>query len=382
MVGVASQKHTSPVVLHFGALGTRDIPEWPGHLLPTAASLCPQGGIRPLGGLSHREAAPGHAPGQANIAGLTYHASIAILEATHPKSDAIHAATQSALLINPRTVRNVAAMRRSLQAELTRASWPEAQCFEASGEDSGERWLRDAVAGGVKLVFVCGGDGTVRTSLNVLADTKVTVAIIPRGTANVLALNLGLPGSIATCVHLATNGSRRSIDLGEVNGQLFASMTGIGLDAKIMASTNRQSKRLVGWLAYAWAALGHLNDRPFNVSIKLDDQEPVQCRARSVLIGNVSKLPGGINFLPAASPDDGLLDLAIIAPRQIWNWPDFLARAALGRPNKRELQTFQATNIEITTDSPQPMEIDGNILPPASTLKLRIRPKALIVCAP
>jgi YegS/Rv2252/BmrU family lipid kinase len=288
----------------------------------------------------------------------------------------------SAVLANPARVSNLASVRRSILRVLADEGWPEPTWLQTTREDAGESQARRAVADGASVLFVCGGDGTVMAAAAALAGSDTAMAVIPSGTGNVLALNLGLPTDVPSAVRLATRGGRRRIDLGEVDGRLFTVAAGIGLDALILADAPHLVKHRVGWLAYAAAALRHLGEPQFATEVSLDGGEPIARHVRSVLVANVGRLPGGITLLPSAVPDDGLLDVALIAPRRLLDWARLL-RSLLGRhPKGGRLETFRARQVEITTDSSQPREIDGDSLPPGLALAVRVRPAALTVCVP
>ena len=106
---------------------------------------------------------------------------------------------------------------------------------------------QELVDQGVDLLFVWGGDGTVQRAIDALAGRPVTIAIVPAGTANLLATNLGLPQDLDACVRIGLHGARRSLDVGKVNGEHFAVMAGAGLDAMMIRSAEPISRtRWVG----------------------------------------------------------------------------------------------------------------------------------------
>src|SRR6476661_8791995 len=116
-----------------------------------------------------------------------------------------------------------------------------------------------AVADGAEVVFAWGGDGTVQRCVDVLAGTEATLAILPAGTANLLAHNLGVPIDLAEAVEVGLHGAERSIDVGVVNGEHFAVMAGTGFDALMIRDADRGLKDRVGRLAYVWTGARHLD---------------------------------------------------------------------------------------------------------------------------
>ena len=258
--------------------------------------------------------------------------------------------------------------------------WPEPLWLQTEREDAGESAARRAVAAGAEVLFVCGGDGTVMAAAAALAGTDTALAVIPSGTGNLLALNLRLPTDVVSAVRIATRGARRNIDLGEADGRLFAVAAGIGLDAQILAETPRRAKHRLGWPAYAASALRHLGGPRFPAKVSLDGGTPIEREVRSVLVANVGRLPGGINLLPEAVADDGLLDVALIAPRRLHDWARLLTSLIGRHPAGGRLETFRARRVDITASEPQPREMDGEPLAPGELLTVRIRPNALTVC--
>ncbi|MGC2296234.1 MAG: diacylglycerol kinase family protein [Candidatus Dormiibacterota bacterium] len=282
--------------------------------------------------------------------------------------------------MNPARVRSQAGLRKSIVRALAEEGWPEPLWLQTDREDAGESAARRAVAVGTEVLFVCGGDGTVMAAAAALAGTQTALAVIPSGTGNLLALNLRLPADVVSAVRVVTRGDRRNIDLGEVDGRLFAVAAGIGLDAQILAETPRRAKHRLGWPAYAAAALRHLGEPRFPAKVSLDGGTPIEREVRSVLVANVGRLPGGINLLPGAVADDGLLDVALIAPRRLHDWARLLTSLMGRHPTGGRLETFRARRVDVTTPEPQPREMDGESLPPGEVLAVRIRPHALTVC--
>jgi diacylglycerol kinase family enzyme len=135
-------------------------------------------------------------------------------------------------------------------------------------------------------------------------------------------------------------------------------------------------------LAYVLSALAHLFDRPMRVDICIDDAPALRRKARTVLVGNVGALQGGITLFPDAEPDDGRLDLAIIAPRHLGHW----ARIAWGvlRRHRRvpRLEILRCSRVTIRSDREQSRQLDGDVIAAGRTLDVAVRPGALLVCSP
>ena len=286
------------------------------------------------------------------------------------------------MVVNPVKVDDLAQRRRVVNAALADAGWPDATWFETTIEDSGFVQARDAVEQGADVVFACGGDGTVMECVRALAGTDAALAVLPAGTGNLLAANLGLPDDAAAGVTLATQMGRRQLDVGVVEDRCFVVMAGMGFDADMVASTSESRKARFGVAAYVWTALQRLRDRPMRVTVRLDDDPPLRRRVRTVIVGNVGRLQGGVRLLAAAEPDDGQMDVAIIAPRSLLHW----LRLAWGVLRRHDhipgMEVLRARRVEIISDRDQPRELDGDAIAPGRTLTVTVRPRALTLCVP
>jgi diacylglycerol kinase family enzyme len=289
---------------------------------------------------------------------------------------------RSAVVVNPVKVPDMDLLRRTICSGLAEAGWPEPAWFSTTPEDPGRGMTAKAVEEGAELVFACGGDGTVMACVTALAGTDVAMAVLPAGTGNLLAANLGLAGDAATGVQVALDGGRRRIDVGVVDDRCFAVMAGMGFDAEMLAGTSDRAKRHIGWLAYVGGAVKHLRDRPMRARIVLDGGAPMHRRPRTVIVGNVGRLQGGVRLLSEAEPDDGKLDVAILSPNNLRHW------AALGwaviRRSKRVplMETYKAERIEIVCNRAQPRQLDGDLIEPGKGLRIHVRHRALLLCVP
>jgi diacylglycerol kinase family enzyme len=289
---------------------------------------------------------------------------------------------RSAVVVNPVKVPDKDLLRRTISQGLAKVGWPEPVWFETTPEDPGRGQATKAVADGAELVFVCGGDGTVMACVTALAGSDVAMAVLPAGTGNLLAVNLGLAGDAATGVQVAIEGGRRRIDVGTIEGQCFAVMAGMGFDAQMLEDTSEKAKKHIGWLAYVGGAVKHLRDRPMRVRITLDGGAPMPRRPRTVIVANVGRLQGGVRLLSAAEPDDGKLDVAILSPNNLSHWAA-LGWAVLRRSERVPLmETYTAERVEIRSSRAQPRQLDGDLIKPGRIMKIQVRRRALLLCVP
>jgi YegS/Rv2252/BmrU family lipid kinase len=292
---------------------------------------------------------------------------------------------RTAVIVNPVKV-DTDDCRKIIGEALAAAGHPEPNWLETTEHDTGTGQARQAVREGAELVFACGGDGTVRCVADGLAGTGIPLAILPGGTGNLLARNLGLPLELAQAVEGALTGSDRLIDLGVADGHRFAVMTGIGLDAGMITDTPEPAKRILGWPAYLIGIVRQLRRRPMRVVVRVDDGEPLRQTARMVVVGNVGQLHAGLCLLPDAVVDDGILDVLILAPRSAADWTRLIARAVFRRTledqTNRRIHRLRGEHVEITTDRPCARECDGDPIDSAGSLSVRVEPGALLIRMP
>ncbi|MEU7752435.1 diacylglycerol kinase family protein [Micromonospora sp. NPDC049101] len=289
---------------------------------------------------------------------------------------------RSAVVVNPTKVDDLDELRRIVNDALAAAGWPEPQWYETTVDDPGRGQTEQAVKAGVDLVFACGGDGTVMSCVSGLVGTDVALAVLPQGTGNLLAANLGLSTDLAAGLQVAVERGRRLLDVGAVEDKYFTVMAGMGFDAQMLEATNETTKARIGWPAYVVGAARHLRDRPMRVQIRIDDRPLLRRRARSVLIANVGRLQGGVTLLTEAEPDDGWLDVAVLTPRSLRHWLA-LGWAVIRRSGQvPRMEVFRARRVVITSNRAQPRQLDGDLISPDRQLEAEVRPQALWLCVP
>ncbi|MFE1291036.1 diacylglycerol kinase family protein [Streptomyces sp. NPDC058751] len=309
----------------------------------------------------------------------------------------------TAVILNPTVTGE--SERHELRRTLERHGHREPVFLETTAEDPGAGQAARALREGAELVVVCGGDGTVRTVADALAGSGVPLAVVPCGTGNLLARNLGLPLSPTAALEAALDGVPHRLDLGSIEGDglpatRFAAMAGAGLDAAMMERTDPRAKAALGWPAYALAGIGTLRTPRMRVTIRLDGAPAFRRTARMVLVANVAAVQGGVTLLPAARPDDGLLDLLVLDPRGPGGWLRALRTLLRGRVTPRRPSTartltaeggrhdgvpvefFTFRRAELTFDTPRSRELDGDPVGPGRRLTAEVRPGALTVLLP
>jgi diacylglycerol kinase family enzyme len=243
--------------------------------------------------------------------------------------------------------------------------------------------VRKVIDDGADLVFVWGGDGMVQRTIDAAAGSGVTIAIVPAGTANLLAGNLGIPDDIAAAVDIGLRGARRKLDVATMNGERFAVMAGSGFDARMIRDADGGLKDKAGRLAYVWTGARNLNASPVKTRIKVDGDVWFDDDATCVLFGNVGKPFGGITMFRNASAEDGRLELGVVTAEGVWQWTRALARTAAGAPERSPfVQMTSGQKFSVRFDRPVVYELDGGERPPTKRLKVRVEPAAISVCVP
>jgi diacylglycerol kinase (ATP) len=255
--------------------------------------------------------------------------------------------------------------------------------YEVSKSKQAPKRAVQALDDGADLVFVWGGDGMVQRTVDALAGTDAAVAIVPAGTANLLASNLGIPKGITDAVRVGLHGPRMRLDLGKVNGERFAVMAGAGFDARMIRDADRGMKERVGRLAYIVTGAKNLRGARMRMKVRLDGQTWFDGDASCVLVGNVGKILGGIEAFKRARPDDGRLELGVVTAEGIVEWTRTLGRTALGRAEKSPfVRTASAKKIDVQMAKATPYELDGGDRPETKRLKIRVEPRAISICVP
>jgi diacylglycerol kinase (ATP) len=270
-------------------------------------------------------------------------------------------------------------LRRILAGQgVTDPLWYEVQKSRRAPE-----YARRAAAKGADVLFVWGGDGTVQRCIDAVAGTGTAVAILPAGTANLLAANLDVPHDLAAAVQVGLHGDRRRLDTGSVNGERFAVMAGAGFDARMIADADRGAKDRLGRAAYLITGIRNLGARRVRAVIKVDGQPFFRGKVSCVLTANVGKILGGVEAFPQAQPDDGRLELGVVTARNPVQWARTFGKIALGQPARSPfVQVIQGKKFTIRFDQKVRFELDGGARPPSRKLKVKVHPGSVTVCVP
>ncbi|WP_068260081.1 diacylglycerol/lipid kinase family protein [Janibacter limosus] len=269
------------------------------------------------------------------------------------------------------------------------AGWPDPTVQLTTREETGRAHAAAAVAEGHELVVVGGGDGTVRAVAHGLSGSGVELGIVPIGTANLLAHNLSLPRSIPAAVHLALTGRARPVDLGlaHVDDQAqdlpFVVLAGMGHDAATVAATRPGLKERIGWPAYIAPAAVSALRRPVRVTVRHEGGDPEHLRVWSVLAANCTRVRAGVHIAPGGLVDDGLFDVLEVTVTRPGHWIGVAAKGVLRLPGDvAGLSTRASRELEIVSEEPLHVQLDGDVVGPARRLHVRCLQHALLVRSP
>jgi YegS/Rv2252/BmrU family lipid kinase len=288
---------------------------------------------------------------------------------------------RAAVVIHPAKHDDIDGFRATVNKAMADRGWPEPLWLETRPDDTGERLAREAVRSGVDLVLASGGDGTITACAGGIAGTGVPLGVLPCGTGNLLARNLGLPLSLDEALAVALTGSNRRLDVGDANGRPFVVMAGIGFDAEMLDGADERLKRRVGWAAYVLSALRHLRDRPVRMALRADGGPPQRRWASGVIVGNVGSLQGNVRLLPDAAPDDGVLDVAVLAASGWTGWLRLAADVLLRRRTGR-VAHLTCRKLTVQASRARPWEVDGEVAGTTRQLRVTLEPGRLLVRVP
>ncbi len=269
-------------------------------------------------------------------------------------------------------------LRRVLEAAGVEAPlWYEVPKAKRASEQ-----VQRALDEGAELVFAWGGDGTVRRCIDALAGSKASLAVLPAGTANLFATNLGIPKDIERAVAVGLRGDRRKLDVGRFDKERFAVMAGAGFDAAMIRDADDLKDR-VGRAAYLWSGSRNLRAKGFSAEIAVDGTDWYEGNATCVLFGNLGDIFGGVDVFPDARPDDGMLELGIVTAEGLLQWGRTLARTAVGDPNRSPfVRTTKAKSVKVRLDRKVRYELDGGDRSKVKSFKVKVEAGALSVCVP
>lgn len=242
---------------------------------------------------------------------------------------------------------------------------------------------RAAAAAGQPIVAAFGGDGTVGDVARGILGSESALGIIPMGTGNDVARNLGLPLDLGAACAALEAGRTRRVDMGTINGIPFINNAGTGFDARVMQTMNTSIRFVRGTPAFVLAVLKMFPGfQPFSLTMTRDDDAPETFPAMMVSVLNGAVYGAGMRACPDGVMDDGELDVLVITrmakPKLLALFPKVIAGRHVGHPAVR---LFRARTLSLVCDPPQPLNIDGDVHGDTPA-EIVVQPSALKVVAP
>ncbi|MBB5832384.1 diacylglycerol/lipid kinase family protein [Brachybacterium aquaticum] len=307
-----------------------------------------------------------------------------------------------AVVLNPSKFDETDSIRRRLTEVVSRVEGAETVFYETTIDDPGKGQTEQALADGADLVMAAGGDGTVRMVASVLAGTDTRMGIIPSGTGNLLARNVDIPlEDPGAAMVAALTGSDHQVDVGWLRHgdspsaalaaprQIFLVIAGFGADAEMIGYTDPGLKKRLGWVAYVFGGVRTvLGRRSVDVIVELPDESRHAHKARTVLLGNVGKLPGGFVLMPDATIDNGKLEVVVAGWRGAAGFSQVATQVINPKltpkvgPKLSSMERYLTTGVRVTTTKAQPVQLDGDTDVEATHMVATIDPGALRLRVP
>ncbi|PYJ50721.1 MAG: diacylglycerol kinase [Verrucomicrobia bacterium] len=258
---------------------------------------------------------------------------------------------------------------------------PGGDLFTTSRSGEAETLARRAADKGFEKIVAAGGDGTVNEVVNGLVGSGATLGLLPMGTVNVFAMELGLPmHDLELCWDIIQDENTRLVDLPSANGKYFVQLAGVGLDAQVVKETSLAFKRSFGPLSYLISAAQIAARRPPRLFIESENASIDE--GSFVLVGNGRFYGGPFPFFKHAAIDDGLFDVVVFKRLGYLEIIKYLQDVVFSSDIRvPEIEYFQTRHLRVTSEQDVPVELDGE-LAGSCPVDFQIREGAVRVLAP
>lgn len=288
-----------------------------------------------------------------------------------------------AVLINPRAGvrRHAPGVRAALARDVLRAQGVEGQVVMADGSGRGREAARALIAQGVETVVAWGGDGTINEVASQLVFRGVTLGIVPAGSGNGLARELGIDRDPRRALEAALAGPVRWIDAGELGGRLFFNVAGVGLDARLAAVFDAGGRRgLRGYVTSLLREVATYEPDRYRVAA---GGAAIESDALLVALANTRQYGNRAVIAPRARVDDGLLELVVVPPLSppaiLWQARRLFTGTLHGLRGVRARSVREAA---ITASRPLTFHVDGEVAAGPRSLAVNVHARALPVRVP
>jgi diacylglycerol kinase (ATP) len=249
-----------------------------------------------------------------------------------------------------------------------------------AGPGDAEAQAERAVDQGYETIVAAGGDGTINEVVNGIATAPVHLGILPMGTVNVFAMELGIPFNLEAAWKVIRARKVRAIDLASANGHLFVQMAGVGLDAQIVQRNKKDIKAVLGPLSYLLTATQVAAEKPPRLRVSYDGHPTVE--GSFVLVGNGRYYGGPFALFNEADPQDGLLDVCVFRHMNYLHLMRYFRGALFGSLSRfSDVHYFKARRLLVKADRAVPLEADGELAGHAP-VEFSVRRRKLKVLVP
>jgi YegS/Rv2252/BmrU family lipid kinase len=248
------------------------------------------------------------------------------------------------------------------------------------GPGDAEAQTERAVEQGFGTIVAAGGDGTINEVINGIGTAPVALGVLPMGTVNVLAMELGIPFNLVSAWKVIRGGHLKMLDLASANGHYFIQMAGIGLDAQIVQRNSRQIKKVLGPLSYLLTATQVAAERPPRLKV-MCDTHPLS-EGSFVLVGNGRLYGGPFTLFKDADMQDGLLDVYVFRHMNYLALMRYFRGTLFGSlANFSDVDYFKARSLRVEANRHVPLEADGELVG-HSPVEFLVRRRKLRVIVP
>jgi YegS/Rv2252/BmrU family lipid kinase len=233
-------------------------------------------------------------------------------------------------------------------------------CLTSEAGDA-RRIAAEAVREGFEVVIAAGGDGTLNEVVNGIGGSTVRLGILPVGTMNVFATELGIPqGNLERAWSIIEQGNVVEVDLPQANDTHFIQLAGVGLDAEVVRKTTADSKKALGPLSYLLTLVQVAAHKPSRVMLEAEGGRISE--GSFALIGNGRLYGGPFPVFQRASLFDGLLDVLVFQNQSHWDVVRYFQAIAFGtHPQLPDVEYFQTSTLRVTSSGDVPVELDGEV---------------------
>ncbi|MBE0569172.1 MAG: diacylglycerol kinase family lipid kinase [Deltaproteobacteria bacterium] len=222
---------------------------------------------------------------------------------------------------------------------------------------------REAASKGADAVVAVGGDGTIHEVANGLAGTGTRLAIVPGGTGNVFARELGLPDSVEGCLALLTEGRTITVPLGKANDRYFVLLGSAGFDAEVVERMNHRQKNRLGIAAYVLVGIRHFFRPQPPLWLDLPERERVE--AQAVIVARGRKYGGNVIVAPDGNIEGNSFHVVALLRKGRWGIAMFTLNLLLGRHGRsRHVMIREAMSVTARSSIPSAAQVDGEYLGP------------------